>query len=98
MAVQRRTHRDNEEINADLIAEKQLYSFKVTLAGAAPHSIALADYGVPQMADANYVILPAGETVGALKVDESTITVDGFDLLGGADTEVVHILVTGTPA
>jgi len=98
MSTERVTHRDIEKINADTLAGEKLISFKVTLAGAAPHAIKFKDQGLPVMADALYRIFPAGETAAAVKVDESTITEAGFSLLGGAAAEVVHILVQGYQA
>lgn len=72
-----------------------IQSKQVTQAGASPYSVVLADHGFQRMADTNYTVLVGGETVGAPKVDQSTITQDGFDVTGGADTEVLHITIIG---
>jgi len=66
-----------------------------TLSGAAPHSVTFAGASLPDMADANYGVMVNGETASSTHVDESTKTTTGFDILGGADTEVVHIVVFG---
>lgn len=68
---------------------------QITQVGAAPFSVVLEDVGMADMADDQYAVLIGGETVGAPKVDQSTITAKGFDILGGADTEVLHVMVVG---
>jgi hypothetical protein len=70
-------------------------AFSVTLSGAAPHAITFADHSLPDFADTNYTVITDGETASDTSVDESTKTVSGFSLLGGADTEVVHIHCIG---
>lgn len=68
---------------------------QVTLSGAAPHTIDLEAAGFLPMANAGYCVLAGGETAAAVTVDQSTMTAAGFDLLGGADTEVVHLVIVG---
>lgn len=68
---------------------------QITQAGAAPFSVVLEDHGLSNMEDTGYVVIVQGETAGAPKVDQSTITKTGFDILGGADTEVLHVLIVG---
>ncbi len=68
---------------------------KVTLVGAAPHSINLVAQGLSAMEDTSYCVLADGETAARVTVDESTMTVSGFDLLGGAAAEVVHLVIVG---
>lgn len=97
MTVERVTHRASERIDADTIAGKQLYTFKKTLSGSAPHTVTLADHGVPDMLDANYTIHVSGEFAAATSVDESTITSKLFNLIGGANGEIAHITVIGYP-
>jgi hypothetical protein len=45
-----------------------------------------------------YAVAVGGETAARVTVDQSTIATTGFDLLGGADTEVVHLLIHGVTA
>lgn len=92
---QRQTHRPNELVTQAQVGGQALFSFKQTLSGVAPHTVAFAAHGLKDMADADYRVVPHGETAGRVTVDESTITEQGFSLLGGADTEVVHIMVHG---
>jgi len=68
---------------------------QVTQVGVSPFSVDLAAQGLAPMANASYCVLVGGETAGAPKVDQSTITVNGFDVAGGADTEVLHVVVIG---
>ncbi|MCU0912941.1 MAG: hypothetical protein MUC88_00085 [Planctomycetes bacterium] len=98
MSVERVTHRDIEQLDADTVAGEKILSFKVTLAGSAPHSILFKDQGLLPMADANYRILVGGETASVVHVDESSITEAGFDLLHGVAAEIVHVLVQGVQA
>ena len=72
-----------------------LQSKQITQSGAAPFSVVLEDHGLSKMADANYAVIVQGETVARATVDQSTITASGFDVLGGADTEVLHIVIVG---
>lgn len=67
---------------------------KIVLAGAAPHSVVLEDEGFLPMADENYAVLIGGENE-VVAVDESTITAEGFDLLGGVAADVVHLVIVG---
>ncbi len=69
---------------------------QITQAGASPFSVVFADLAMDDMADATYTVNVGGETAGAPKVDQGTITPEGFDIVGGADTEVLHVLVAGT--
>jgi len=69
---------------------------KITLDGAAPHAIDLEAEGLSPMADSTYCVLVGGETLAPVMVDESTQTSVGFDLLGGAAAEVVHLVIVGT--
>ena len=73
----------------------KLFSFKVTQSGAAPLVVNFAALGLPNMKDTDYRILPTGETAARTTVDESTIAKTGFNILGGADTEVHHIWIDG---
>lgn len=75
-----------------------MQSFKVTQAGAAPLVVNFETLGLKKMANADYTVLTGGETAALTTVDESTITTEGFNVLGGADTEVHHITVVGTLA
>jgi len=67
---------------------------KITLGGS-PHTVTFASLGMKDMEDSSYLVLVGGETVALTKVDESTITTAGFDILGGGATEVAHVLVVG---
>lgn len=66
----------------------------VTQSGAAPLVVDLEAIGLKKMADTNYVVISQVEGA-AVTVDESTKTVDGFNVLGGSDTEVHNLLVIG---
>lgn len=66
---------------------------KITQAGATPFSVVFADNDMLDMKNADYVVLIHSE--GSGKIDESTITTTGFDVTGGADTDVLHIVVIG---
>lgn len=68
---------------------------QVTQAGATPFTVDLAAEGFALMADASFVVLVGGETAGAPKVDQSSITESSFNVDGGADTEVLHIVIIG---
>lgn len=64
-------------------------------------AVKFADQGLPNMANAKYVVIAQSEAAGSesgLVVDESTKTTSGFTILGTANTEVVNILVVGTLA
>lgn len=68
---------------------------QITQSGAAPLVVSFSAQGMSDMADTNYVVIAQGETAAAVMVDQSTMAVTGFNVLGGADTEVVHIVVIG---
>ncbi len=68
---------------------------QVTQVGASPFSVDLAAQGLAPMANTSYAVIVQGETAARVTVDQSSITVNGFDVLGGADTEVLHLLVVG---
>lgn len=68
---------------------------QITQVGAAPCVVDLEDEGLSPMADTDYVVIVQGETAAAVMVDQSTMTVNGFNILGGADTEVLHVLIVG---
>ena len=69
-----------------------LQAFKVISAGT-PDTVSFAALGLPDMDDPDYLVFVGGE--GAFTVDESTITAQGFDILGGAASNVMHVLVVG---
>jgi len=96
----RDTHRAGEEIVKAPTEQvgKEFQSFKLTLVGAAPHVVSFRALGLQNMANVGYVVQVQGETAARVTVDESTITTDGFNLLGGAAAEVVHVLVHGAIA
>ena len=83
----------------DLVAAHKggvaMQAAQITQAGAPPFSLVLADHGLADMADTEYAVLVNGETVAATHVDQSTIATTGFDVLGGADTEVLHVVIVG---
>jgi len=94
MNQKRMTHRASEPITNAGKGGEGIQSFKYTSDGT-PDALLFADFGLPDMADALYRVFPAGETVAAVKVDESTIATSGFTILGGGAGEVVHVLVHG---
>lgn len=67
---------------------------KITQSGAAPFSVVLADHGLNDMADSDYCVLLGGEDAD-VAVDESTITPQGFDILGGDAADVIHVVLVG---
>lgn len=75
-----------------------MQSAKVTQVGASPFAVTIAGLGLQAMANANYRVLVGGETAAPVMVDESTITAIGFSVLGGANTEVLHIFIQGALA
>lgn len=77
------------------VAGMTVQSKQVIQVGAAPFSVGLEAVGMARMANTDYTVIVQGETAGQPMVDQSTITVNGFDVLGGANTEVLHITVTG---
>lgn len=72
-----------------------IQTLKKTQSGAAPLVVDLEAEGLETMADANYVVLTGGETAARTTVDESTITKTGFNVLGGANAEVHHLVIIG---
>lgn len=74
---------------------KHLQSKQITQSGVAPLVVNFAAEGMENMKDTNYVVIVQGETAARVTVDQSTIATTGFNVLGGADTEVVHVLVIG---
>lgn len=75
-----------------------MQSAKVTQVGASPFAVTIAGLGLQPMLNANYRVLVGGETAAPVMVDESTITALGFSILGGANTEVLHIFIQGALA
>lgn len=67
----------------------------ITQSGAAPLVVTFASLDLPNMADADYVVITSGETASVTTVDESTKTVSGFNVLGGLNTEIHNIVVIG---
>jgi hypothetical protein len=96
----RDTHRAGEQIVKSPASQvgKEFQSKQITLSGAAPHTINLEAEGLEPMQDVAYAVAVGGETAARVTVDQSTIATTGFDLLGGADTEVVHLLIHGVTA
>jgi hypothetical protein len=76
------------------MVREELQSAKVTLSGAT-HAFTFLGAGLENMKDRLYRVVLTGETVAATRVDESTITEAGFDIIGGAAAEVAHIMVHG---
>lgn len=68
---------------------------QITQAGASPFAIDLEAQGLARMANTSYVVIVQGETASRVTVDQSTITAAGFSVAGGADTEVLHVLIVG---
>src|SRR5688572_5332180 len=68
---------------------------QIVQVGAPPFSVVFADHGMADMADDAYVVNVNGETVAATHVDQSTLATTGFDVLGGANDEVLHIIIVG---
>jgi hypothetical protein len=81
-------------VMASTSPSRGIQSFLVT-SGGTPDVVTFAGLGLPNMADANYVVLVNGETSGAVSVDESTKTVAGFSILGGGSSEVLNVVVIG---
>ena len=67
----------------------------VALVGASPHAFTFEDLDMlpPAAVGLGYGVVVQGETAARVTVDESTKTLLGFSILGGADTEVVTIEV-----
>jgi hypothetical protein len=76
----------------------RVQSAKIAQVGASPFAVTIAGLGLLPMANANYRVMVGGETAAPVMVDESTITALGFSVLGGADTEVLHIFIQGALA
>lgn len=97
--MSRDTHRHGEEISKapSVMADEELISFKITLAGAGD-AVSFSAQGMPDMADVDYRISIDGEFAGAVSVDESTIAETGFSLIGGVASEVAHIWIHGKTA
>lgn len=99
MSTTRDTHRQGEEISKAPAAmvDQELQSAKVTLAGASVAVTFLA-MGLEPMEDDQYRVSIAGEFVGVTIADESTLTKDGFTIIGGAAAEVAHVFIHGKTA
>ncbi len=98
----RETHRAGEALKGVLAqAGEKFMSFKHTHAGAAD-AVLFATYGLPDMKDVAYRIIPAGESTesagDAISVDESSIATTGFSFVGGTATEITHVLIHGNVA
>ena len=72
-----------------------MQAINITQAGAAPLVVNFAARGLANMANANYVVFAGGETAARVFVDESTKTPTGFNVLGGANTEVINLIIVG---
>jgi hypothetical protein len=92
--MERTTHRATELITGAGAGNLGIMSLKITSDGT-PDPVVFRDHGLPDMADDQYRIFLAGETVAALKPDESTIATTGFSVIGGGNTEVIHVMVHG---
>jgi len=71
-----------------------LQAKQITATGS-PFAVDLEAQGLSRMADTSYVVVVQGETVARVTVDQSTITVNGFSVLGAANGEVLHLLICG---
>ena len=71
-----------------------IQSFRVT-SGGSPDVVTFAAQGLPDMASASYQVICQGETAARVKVDESTMTAQGFSILGAAAAEIIHVIVIG---
>jgi len=94
MSKQRMTHRAGEPVCLAGRGGEGIQSFKVTSVGTPDH-VLFSALGLPDMADADYRVITAGETVLVTHVDESTIATTGFDILHGGAAEIIHVLVHG---
>jgi len=95
----RETHREGEALKGVLAqAGEKFMSFKHTHVGAAD-AVTFAQYGLPNMKDADYRVFIQAESTGslgdALAIDESTIAPEGFSFIGGTGSEITHVLVHG---
>ena len=95
--MNRQTHRASELVTHAGVGGQSLTSFKLT-SGGTPDHVIFKDLGLPDMADANYRVMCGGECVADPHVDESTITAQGFDILHGAASEIIHVWVHGKVA
>lgn len=68
---------------------------QIVQVGASPFTINLEAQGLAPMADAGYVVIVQGETAARVTVDQSTMSAAGFDVIGGAAAEVLHLLIVG---
>lgn len=71
-----------------------IQSFRVVSAGA-PDTVNFKNLGLSDMSDTSYNVIVQGETAAAVSVDQSTMATTGFDILGGAAAEILHVLVIG---
>ena len=67
---------------------------QITQAGASAFAVTFAALGMSDMADALYIPFVTGPN-GDERADLSTRTTTGFDIVGGADTEVLGVMVVG---
>jgi len=83
----------------DLVAASKggvaMQSAQITQVGASPFTVLFASHGLMDMANSAYTVMVGGETAARAYVDQSTISPTKFDVIGGADTEVLHITVVG---
>ncbi len=66
----------------------------ITQVGSSPFAIEFADYGLKDMADEDYAVFvngPNGDEIG----DPSTYTTAGFSITGGANAEVLRVVIVG---
>ncbi len=78
-------------------AQNAMQAGLVTQVGLAPFTVDLEAEGFKRMKDANYTVIVQIEGATAT-VDESTKTSGSFDVLGGADTNVLNLLIIGRTA
>jgi hypothetical protein len=97
MSTTRQTSRTGELLQKAIRKqpEARTFGFKVTLT-ASPLAVTFAAYDRPSMADVDYAITLGGELdLSAVAVDESTISKNGFSILGGTGAEVCHVMIHG---
>lgn len=78
-------------------AQQGINAFLVT-SGGTPDAVVFAELNppLPDMADANYVVLVNGETAAdKVSVDESSKATTGFTILNGGAAEVLNVVVIG---
>lgn len=76
-----------------------IQSKQIVQVGASPFTVDLEAQGMAKMANTVYTVTVDGEVVsGDVHVDQSSITVNGFDIIGGAAAEVLHVTVIGRVA